>query len=81
MVGEPPRAIMHRCVVVAVGERNSAWRACWCLGSFQGVDQGTMHLMVGSSTGVEMFVGKVHQKNFPATIRCSDGVGRLRSFL
>ena len=40
------------------------WRACWCQGSFQGVDQGTVHLMVGSPTGVEVVVEKVHRKKY-----------------
>ena len=31
---------------------------------FPKVDQGTMHLMVGSSAGVEVVTGKVHRKIF-----------------
>ena len=55
--------------------------ACCCQGSFQGVDQGTEHLMVGSQVGVEVVSEKVHQKNFPATVRCSDVGGRFQRFL
>ena len=45
------------------------------------VDQGTTHLMVGLTAGVEVVVGKVHRKNFPTTARCSNGGGRFQSFM
>ena len=50
-------------------------------GFLLGVDQGTAHLMVGSSAGDEMVTGKGHWKNFLVGARCSDDGGRFRSFL
>ena len=48
-------------VVVVSGERTSAWRLVVCLlesGFCLEVDQGTVHLMVGSSAEVEVVAGK-----------------------
>ena len=58
MIGELPT---HRRVVVVIGERNSAWRRVVSLPEsrfYLEVDRGTAHLMVGSSAGVEVVVGK-----------------------
>ena len=57
--------------------REGTWLACYCRGSFQGVDQGTAHLMVGSSAGVEVVTIKVTRKIFPTVMRYSDSGGTL----
>ena len=76
--------VTFRCVVVVAEERNNPWRRVvnlLVLGFLPRVDQGTAHLMVGSSAGVEMVTGKGHWKNFLVGARCSDDGGRIRSFL
>ena len=64
MVGEPPTP---RRMVVAIGERTSAWRRMVSLpdsGFLLGVYRGMAHLMVVSLVGVEVVAGKVHWKIF-----------------
>ena len=38
--------------------RGGTWSTCRCRGFFEEVDQGTAHLMVGSSAGDEVVTGK-----------------------
>ena len=57
-----PHVVTRRHVVVVAEERNNPWRRVVNLlvpGFLPGVDQGTAHLMVGSSAGVEMVTGKI----------------------
>ena len=50
-------------------------------GELVDVGVGMAHLMVGLLVEVEVVVGKVLWKNFPASTRCYNKGGRFRSFM